>query len=169
MSDQRQIRRLFEQCIEQHADSLYRVALRLMGNRDLADELIQETYLNAWRGLESLKDETKMRGWLFAILRNQYTKILRSTSKTTQLPTTIPIEEVALARSEDAVQVEQQYRVQTAIDRLPDSQKIPTLLIVMEGLSVEEAAAVLSIPRGTVLSRLHRGRAKLKRWLTVDE
>ena len=67
-----QSRELFERCISQHADSLYRVAFRLSGRRELAEELVQETYLNAWNGIESLSDVSKMRGWMFAILRNQF-------------------------------------------------------------------------------------------------
>ena len=74
------LRDKFEAAVDQFADSMYRVAFRLTGNRELANELVQESYYQAWRSLGSLKDIQKMRSWMFAILRNQYTKQLRSES-----------------------------------------------------------------------------------------
>ncbi len=158
-------RDLFEQCIDQQSGSLYRVAFRLTGHRDLADELVQETYFSAWKGIESLRDDSKMRGWLFAILRNQYSKLLRKLPKTKSLneesseiasPDTSTAEETKLETKE---------LVQSAMEELDDDQKLPMLLVAMEGMSVGEAANVLDIPRGTVLSRLHRGRQKMKQTL----
>ena len=159
-------RQLFELCIEQHADSLYRTAFRLTGHRDLADELIQETYLSAWKSIESLRDNSKMRGWLFAILRNQYTKVLRKLPKSKSLN-----EDASEFLTDDAsefarTQLETQELVQLAIEKLDADQKLPMLLVAMEGMSVDEAASLLDIPKGTVLSRLHRARQKMKQALT---
>lgn len=157
----KELQRTYEDCVNQCADSMFRVAYRLTGNRTLAGELVQETYLNAWKGLESLTDPKKMRSWMFAILRNQYTNLLRKESraaKTTDLIDCIPAREPRESETSDAVQ--------DAIAMLDEKHRMPVLLVAMEGLSVEEAAEVLQVPKGTVLSRLHRGRSKLKELLT---
>lgn len=158
------IQQTYERCVETCADSLYRVAYRLTGDRVLASELVQETYLAAWKNLTSLADSNKMRSWMFAILRNQYSKLIRKESKTAQaseLAFDVPQQ---TAPSNETVD-----RVQQAIARLPENHRLPILLVAMEGLSVEEAAGVIGIPKGTVLSRLHRARQKLKAFLQDED
>jgi len=159
MSDDSQHRQLFERCIDQNVDSMYRVAFRLTGDRELASELVQETCLNAWRSIDSLKDAAKMRGWLFAILRNQFTKLLRKLPTARQLSQP---ESIQAAATQEADRSDTQEIVQQAIEQLDDIHKFPILLVSMEGMSVDAASEVLDVPRGTVLSRLHRGRKKLK-------
>lgn len=155
-----QLQQVFEDCVEACADSLYRVAFRLTSNKTLASELVQETYLNAWQNLGSLQDPKKMRSWIFAILRNQYSKLIRKESRA---PVTSRLAEPVVTGPEQ--REEQAGLVQSAIDELDDKHKLPILLVSMEGLSVEEAAGILDLPRGTVLSRLSRGREKLKQIL----
>ena len=70
-----QDRLTFEAAVKAFSESLYRVAFRLTGNHHTANELVQETYLGAWKNISQLKDHTKLRGWMFAILRNQFSKI----------------------------------------------------------------------------------------------
>ena len=160
MSDDSQPRQLFECCIEQNADSMYRVAYRLMGDREAASELVQETCLQAWRSIDSLRDPSRMRGWVFAILRNQYTKMLRKLPAESQL---VQPESVQASSAAETTNKERtQETVQQAIEQLDDRHKLPILLVSMEGMSVEAASEVLNVPRGTVLSRLHRGRKQLK-------
>lgn len=154
----------YEDCVEACADSLYRVAYRLTGNTTLAHELVQETYLNAWKSLNSLSDPKKMRSWMFSILRNQYTKLIRKESRAA-----VPSEHVNQAVDLASPNDELKDAVQAAIAKLDTKHRMPVLLVSMEGLSVDEAAAVLEIPRGTVLSRLHRGRQKLKELLLLDD
>ena len=104
-----------------------------------------------------------MRGWLFAILRNQYSKLIRKEARSTQ--TTEHLDAVAVFEKP----VDQTKEVvQLAIEQLDESHKMPLLLVSMEGMSVEQAAETLGIPRGTVLSRLHRAREKLKQILIRD-
>lgn len=159
MSADLQHQELFESCINQHADSMYRVAFRLTGDRELASELVQETYLHAWKGLGSLRDKTRMRSWVFGILRNQYTKLLRKLPKATQLAQPETVESSLREQAEpDSIR----EMVQKAVKQLDEKHKMPILLVSMEGMSVEEAGEILDVPRGTVLSRLHRGRKQLK-------
>ena len=157
----KQLQQLYEDCVESCADSMYRVAYRLTGNQTLAVELVQETYLNAWTNLSSLKDTDKLRGWMFAILRNQYSKLIRKESKAAT--TTEHLDQTAQQEQNNSSEIA--TTVQIAMDLLDDKHKLPLLLVSMEGMSVEEAAKALDIPRGTVLSRLSRGREKLKELL----
>ena len=101
---------------------------------------------------------------MFSILRNQYTKLLRKEKRNLQ---TIPhIEDVSKPeQTKDDVT----DRVQTALAALDEKHKLPVLLVSIEGMTVDEAAKVLDVPRGTVLSRLHRGRQKLKEILSRDQ
>lgn len=152
-------KREFEHAVELYADSLYRVAFRLTGKSDLASELVQETCLQAWQGLDSLRDRSRLRAWMFGILRFQYSKLLRRESRYSELPGGIAemIPDKAPPSKADVQEI-----VQTAIGKLDESYRLPILLVSMEGISVDEAAEILGLPRGTVLSRLHRGREKLK-------
>jgi RNA polymerase sigma-70 factor (ECF subfamily) len=156
-----QLRQLYEQCVERHAASLYRVAYRLTGRRDRADELVQETYLHAWRSLPSLRDPEKIRAWMFSILRKRLAKTRRQM---------IPMNELSTHRVEDLTDARERGPgpdpdvewLQAAINSLDDEHKFPLLLVSMEGLTTDEAATILKIPRGTVLSRLHRAREKIR-------
>ena len=151
-----------EMCIRD--SSLFRVAYRLTGNQTLAAELVQETYLNAWKSIGNLKDPDRMRAWMFSIMRNQYTKLLRLEKRS--VPTKEHLNDVSkpeIAENDTA------DRVQAALARLDDKHKLPVLLVSLEGMTVDEAAAILETPRGTILSRLHRGRQKLKQLLSEDQ
>ena len=164
MQTETQLHQQFEECVQQCADSLYRVAYRLTGNRTLAFELVQETYLNAWKSLPNLKDSNKIRSWLFAIMRNQFSKLLHKEKRNTQT-----IQQLATIPTSTLSDNDTTDRVQAALQTLNDIHRLPVLLVAIEGMSVEEAAGVLDVPRGTVLSRLHRGRAKLKEILSRDD
>ena len=129
----------------------------MTGNESLARELVQDTYLNAWKNLASLSDIQKMRGWMFAILRNQFTKQIRTEAR--KVPTSDQVERVAAI---PAAKNESHEMLHEALGQLDEKYKLPLLLVAMEQISVEEAAAILDLPRGTVLSRMHRGRQKLK-------
>ncbi len=147
---------------------MYRVAYRLTGQRELATELVQECYLQAWQNIGSLRDQEKMRAWMFSILRNQYLKLQRN-PKLSQLEAAeeAVVDQRTLLAAES--KVEQQAMIQGAIEQLDDSLKLPILLVSMEGLSAETAAEILGIPKGTVLSRLHRGRSRLKQLIEKEQ
>lgn len=157
-------RMLFEECVESCADSMYRVAWRLTGDSGAAEDLVQETFVQAWQKIDSLRDVAKMRSWMFAILRNQNLKAIRK-----KKPTASPdVEAVVDHRTDGSEKTEQASVVQGAIEQLEDEQRMPILLVSMEGMSVDEASEILDIPRGTVLSRMHRGRKRLKEILNRE-
>lgn len=155
-----ELRQLYEACVSACADSMYRVAYRLTSHPTLARELVQETYLQAWKNLGKLKERSKLRSWMFSILRNQYTKLIRKESKAAN--SIEHIEQVPEQSGLSDGESDSAGLVQTALATLEDKHRLPLLLVSMEGMSVEEAAKILSVPRGTVLSRLSRGRDKLK-------
>lgn len=158
-----QRRQRFEWCIEREADALFRVAFRLMGCREAAADVVQETYLQAWNGLAQLRECDKMRGWLFAILRNQSLKRRRKWRREFALDSD---NAPAMIETSADEATDRRDLVQFALNQLPDEQRWPLLLVTMEGWSVADAAEFLEIPNGTVLSRLHRGREKLRDVLT---
>ena len=158
----------FEQCIESCADGLFRVAFRLTCNRALASELVQETYLNAWRSLDSLKEPMRMRSWMFAILRNQYSKLIRKETKNVQSTEQMDSFAHDDISQEDTGLTTPTDRIQAALEQLDEKHKLPLLLVAMEQMSVEQAATILEVPQGTVMSRLHRGRQKLKEILNRE-
>jgi RNA polymerase sigma-70 factor (ECF subfamily) len=154
-------RQFFQLAVEQLADSTYRVAYRLLGHHELARELVQETYLAAWKNLSQLQDLSRLKSWLMGILRNQYTKQLTRERRHQHEALTIdpPIKNQG-HDSSDAVE--------EALAQLDEDQRLPILLVTMESWSVDEVAEMLSVPRGTVLSRLHRARQRLKTILLPD-
>lgn len=152
-------RRLYEHCVRDQAASMYRLAYRLTGSADLAEELVQTTFYCAWRSLHQLKDHSKMGGWMFSILRNQHAKLRRKRRGERELTDAMIDNLASNPHDSDGDTGE---AIQNAIQRLDDNHKLPLLLVAMEEYSIEAAAEALGWPRGTVLSRLHRGRQKLK-------
>ncbi len=141
--------------------ALRRFAQSLTRDRTVADDLVQETLargLGAWAGL---KDPARVRPWLFAILHNQWRQNHR-----TQRPSE-PLDEAA----DVAVAPEQpgaafQSQVLRALDGLPAEQAVVIRLIAVDDLAYQEVADLLGIPIGTVMSRLSRGRARLRELLS---
>jgi RNA polymerase sigma-70 factor, ECF subfamily len=160
MTPNDQDRMTFEAAVEAFSESLYRVAFRLTGNHHTASELVQETYLGAWRNIAQLNDQTKLRGWLFAILRNQFSKICQR-----QRVNLADLGELDVIPASQTPSNDLREMVQEAIQRLNDDLRLPMLLVSMEGWTVAETAELLEIPQGTVLSRLHRGRDRLRQYL----
>lgn len=153
--------------------SLYNTALRLSGNAQDAADLVQETYLRAYRTFENFRPGTNCRAWLFTILRsvhiNRGLKARRETG-------TLSVDQLegrfqqflatpAAAESElgaiEAWGVRWAPEVEKALRTLPEIFREPVLLVDVEGLSYDEAAAVLGCPVGTVRSRLFRARRLL--------
>lgn len=139
---------------------MFRVAFRLSGDRELALEIVQETWLGAWKNIGQLRNRDQLKSWLFGILRNQY---LKSVDKLTRQPKLELIDNM-VSRSDGPNEMQQ--AVQQAIGELDDDQRMSVLLVSMEGWSTQEAADLLGVPQGTVLSRLHRGRQRLKEILS---
>lgn len=161
-----ELRKRFEECVDAHAESMFRVAYRLTGCHGLASELVQETFAAAWKNLNTIDDPKRIRSWMFAILRNQFHKSKRNRIQISQMDST---DEGAIPNESDISEFERNENrdlVQRALSTLNPEQRMPLLLVSMEGMTVDEAAEVMQIPRGTVLSRLHRGKQQVKEFIS---
>ena len=161
------------------ADQVYRVARRLVGSREEAEDLVQETYARAFRSWRSFTPGTNMRAWLLRILTNLNVDRGRRIQRT---PQTQPLEEtdyylankVASAAGEEVldqdVVVERlsQDSVVSALSELPPQFRDVVVLVDIGDFTYADAAQILDIPMGTVMSRLHRGRRLLKQTLAEE-
>jgi RNA polymerase sigma-70 factor (ECF subfamily) len=137
---------------------LRRYARALAGERAAADDLVQDTLERAWSKLHLYRRGTDLRAWLFTVMHNVHVNRLRATRPTDPLEDEMP-ELAQRATQGDALMVRDLDRAVTA---LPVAQREVLLLVALEDLSYEEAARVLDIPIGTVMSRLARAREKLR-------
>ena len=158
--------------------SLYSAAMRLTRNPADAEDLVQETYLRAYRGYEGFKAGTNLKAWMYRILTNAY---LNDYRKKQRRPTETDLEAVEdlylyrrlgpdagkLGRSveDELAGLFVDHEVKQAVEDLPDHYRIPILLADVEGFAYAEIAEILDVPIGTVMSRLHRGRKQLQKRL----
>ena len=155
-----------------HMDVLYNFALRTTGNQDDAHDLLQETYLKAYRFWDKYEKGTNIRAWLFRIMKNSYINRYR---KETKEPDKVDYEDIEnfyntiRAESTDPNDLQKQLygnllgdEVTKALQELPDDFRTVVILCDIEGLTYEEIAEFVECPIGTVRSRLHRGRKLLQ-------
>ncbi|NIR46702.1 MAG: sigma-70 family RNA polymerase sigma factor [Gemmatimonadetes bacterium] len=164
-------RRRFEREVLPHLDTLRRVALRFAGGEADADDLVQETLLKAFRAWGRLRDDSNVRAWLLTILRNTYINLWRRPRRRAVhlelgAAESLPLQISGVGNPEKRFfhkQVDPDIRA--AIDDLPDEYRTAFLLQVLEGHGCESIAGILSVPVGTVKSRVHRARNALRRQL----
>ncbi|MEK6589524.1 MAG: sigma-70 family RNA polymerase sigma factor [Nitrospinota bacterium] len=168
----------FEELALPHIDSLYNFALKLTGNVTEAEDLVQETYLKAYRFFHKYKKNTYIKAWLFRILKNTFINIYRRKKKEpekidfnsvekfidqlTDTNSSIFKDDISNDMLKDILNDE----VKLAVDALPEEFRTVILLFDIEGFSYQEIAGILGCPVGTVMSRLHRGRKILYKNLT---
>ena len=160
-------------------DSLYGAALRLTRNPSDAEDLVQETYLKAYRGFGGFQEGTNLRAWLYRILTNTFINTYRSKKRRPEETELDEVEDLYLYRKLGGLEAAAAGRsaedelmdwftdgeVKDAVDGLPENFRIPVVLADVEGFSYKEIADMLDIPIGTVMSRLHRGRKALQKQL----
>jgi len=177
-NDARERVRFEEEALEL-ADQVYRVARRMVGTREEAEELVQDTYSRAFRSWKSFTPGTNMRAWLLRILTNLNTDRGRKIQRT---PDQQPLEEsdYYLANRLAAVEGEQALEQDRVVERLSQGGVVDALtevphdfrdvvvLVDIGEFSYADAAQILDVPIGTVMSRLHRGRRILKQKLAEE-
>lgn len=157
----------FESYVVPEMQLLYRVALRLTGQPADAEDLVQDTLVRAYRALDRF-DGAYPRAWLLTILRNTHINRGRRQRPLLLRTDDLAVTDVGPVRdsvpsSEDVVLSEQfEGVVVEALAALSDQHRLVIELVDIEGLSYQEAAERLGVPRGTVMSRLHRGRARIR-------
>lgn len=169
-------RERFTALISEHLDGLFRTALRLTRNRANAEDLLQETFLRAWRSFHTFQPGTNARAWLYRILMNAHIDAYR---RTTREPEVVDQDDVDEFYLYSKVQESDEFKragnpeeallsqlmdadVVGALEALPDTFRAVVVLADIEGFSYKEIAEILDIPIGTVMSRLHRGRRQLQ-------
>jgi RNA polymerase sigma-70 factor (ECF subfamily) len=169
----------FERDAMQYAPQLYSAALRMTRNPADAEDVVQETFLKAYRAYHTFQEGTNLRAWLYRILTNTYINRYR---KQQRRPSEVELGELedfylykrmgepgvsSASPSAESEVLEQivDSDVRDALDALPDHFRMPVLLADVEGFSYKEIADMLDIPIGTVMSRLHRGRKALQKRL----
>jgi RNA polymerase sigma-70 factor (ECF subfamily) len=161
----------FEREAIPHSDILYNYALRMTGNADDARDLLQETFLKAFRFWDKYEKGTNVRAWLFRIMKNTYINVYR---KAVKEPDTVDYNDIQnfynIIRedSTDANDLQEKLfghllddDVTKALESLPEEFRTVVILCDIEGLTYEEIAEFVECPVGTVRSRLHRGRKLL--------
>ncbi len=163
--------RAFEGEALEHADLLYNYALRMTGNPADADDLVQETYLKAYRFWDRYEQGTNIRAWLFRILKNSYINRYRKESKEPGMVDYDDIQNFYSSIRTNTINDESPDAafdrmlddvVSSAVLELPEDFRTVVILCDIEGLTYEEIAEFVDRPLGTVRSRLHRGRKLLQ-------
>ncbi|HEX5476892.1 MAG TPA: sigma-70 family RNA polymerase sigma factor [Burkholderiales bacterium] len=137
---------------------LRRYARALAGDRASADDLVQDTLERAWAKLHLYRRGSDLRAWLFTVMHNVHVNKIRAARPTESLEEEMP-ELAQRAAQGDALLVRDLDR---SIAALPEEQRAVLLLVTLEDMSYEEVARTLSVPMGTVMSRLSRAREKLR-------
>ena len=163
----------------EYMPSLYAAAVRMTRNPSDAEDLVQETYLKAYRGFGGFQEGTNLKAWLYRILTNTFINSYRSKKRRPDETELDEVEDLYLYRRLGGLEAAQAGRsaedelmdwftdteVKDAIEALPEQFRLAVLLADVEGFSYKEIAEILDIPIGTVMSRLHRGRKALQKAL----
>lgn len=176
-------RRSFADVADEHLDRLYGFCVHLTSDPHDAEDLVQETLIRAMRAYGDLRDTSRAKGWLFAIATNVWRDLFRARGRQVatvpfdtleadgddfSLFQTIAIEDPFPYSDElhlDFLRLFRDDDVQAVFGSITPVFRLPLILTVVHGFSCKEAAAILAIPLGTLLSRLHRGRKQLERGL----
>jgi RNA polymerase sigma-70 factor (ECF subfamily) len=155
----------FQVLAESYGTDLYRYAMWICGNDALAKDLVQETYLRAWKALDKLNDTRAAKSWLITILRREYARTFeRKVPKFSDVDTVVVVEEREL-EPEDRTEIR---LLRQGILKLPPKYREPLLMQVVLGYSCEEIARALDISKSAVMTQLFRAREQLKTRLQKD-
>jgi RNA polymerase sigma-70 factor (ECF subfamily) len=158
--------RAFESLVRDYQADVWRFAYHLTHNRATAEDVTQEAFLRAYRGLASYKGQAKFTSWLLRIARNCAIDSYRKTRRETPTP---PDPDAPADRAVSGPAAEERVRINEAIRRLPVPLREPFVVIEVLGFSYQEASTILGLRVGTVKSRMHRARAALIQALTERE
>jgi RNA polymerase sigma-70 factor (ECF subfamily) len=162
-----------------YMSALYSAALRMTRNPADAEDLVQETFLRAYRGFGSFEEGTNLKAWLYRILTNTYINQYRAKKRRPEESELEEAEDFYLFRRLGGLEAADANRtpeteflerlpedeVKEALEALPDQFRMAVILADIEGFSYKEIAEIMDVPVGTVMSRLHRGRRRLQKLL----
>jgi RNA polymerase sigma-70 factor (ECF subfamily) len=162
-----------------YMSALYAAAMRMTRNPADAEDLLQETYLRAYRGFEGFREGTNLKAWLYRILTNTFINTYRAKKRRPDQVELDDVEDFFLyrrlggleaadaARSTETEVLESipDSEVKEALESIPEQFRMAVILADVEGFSYKEIAEILDVPIGTVMSRIHRGRRALQQKL----
>ena len=155
----------FNQLAQTYGTDLYRYAMWICGNDALAKDLVQETYLRAWKALDNLKDQKAVKSWLITILRREYARTFeRKVPKFTDVDKVVVPEDREL-EPEDRTEIK---LLRQSILELAPKYREPLLMQVVLGYSCQEISEALDISKSAVMTQLFRAREQLKSRLRKD-
>lgn len=165
MTDSTDKTKRFNQLAESYSTDLYRYAMWICGNDALAKDLVQETFLRAWRALDKLNDVAAAKSWLITILRREYARTFER-----KVPKFTDVDQVVVPDDDELEPDERTERdlLRRGILRLEPKYRDPLLLQVVFGHSCAEIAVQLNISNSAVMTQLFRAREKLKTLLQKD-
>ncbi len=155
----------FEENALGHAPALYRMALYLSGNREDAEDLVQEVFIKARASFHTLKNIDKCKSWLCSILYRKFVDEYRKRKNHVEL-FDLPAKEEEEEQWPHDITAGQ---LKTALDRLDPKYRLPVVAHFLSGQSYQEIAAQLDLPIGTVMSRIHRAKKALRKDLTSNK
>lgn len=150
-----------------HIPAMRAFAISLTHNPAVADDIVQDTLIKAWNGLEGFEPGTNMRAWLFTILRNTFYSMRRKSRREVADPDGEISGSVPIRPDHDGRLEMRDF--QAALQMLPVEQREALILVGAEGFSHEEAAETCGVPVGTIKSRVNRARRRLAELLDMDE
>ena len=182
-TDDAALRERFERDVLPLLPSLYGAAMRMTRNPADAEDLVQDTYLRAYRGFEGFKEGTNLKAWLYRILTNSFINTYRKKQREPQvvegpddldewyLYDRLGGRSVEVSAENEVLDQIPDAEVKAALESLPETFRLAVLLADVEGFSYKEIAEIMGVPIGTVMSRLHRGRKGLEKalWETAKE
>lgn len=157
----------FNRMVADHGPTLFRIAFRLVGDRQEAEDMTQEAFRSAWKSRESFQPGGSERAWLASILRRRVTDNWRRPKPPTVLAGDGTFE-VGANDDPESLRNELSDEMQQALARLSHELRETLLLVVVAELTHQEAADLLGIPLGTVLSRVSRARGQLRKHLSAE-
>ena len=173
-SDTSQLGWDFETATMPFVDSLFNTAFRLTRNAQDAEDLVQETYLKAYRHYDKFQEGTNLKAWLFKIMKNSFINNYRKKQRVPPQSDFADLEGSLESRviqdgrgrikdpEEEFLETIVDEQVQSALDSLPADYRMAVVLADLENFSYKEIAEILDVPVGTVMSRLYRGRKQLE-------
>ena len=182
-TDEQALRERFERDVLPLLPSLYGAALRMTRNPADAEDLVQDTYLRAFRGFAGFQEGTNLKAWLYRILTNSFINTYRKKQRQPQtvdgpddidewyLFDRLGARNVEASAEDEVLDSLPDDDVKAALESLPENFRLPVLLADVEGFSYKEIAEIMDTPIGTVMSRLHRGRKALEKalWETARQ
>ncbi len=159
-------RRRFDHIVSGHYHDMYRFAAWLSRDRSIAEDVVQEALLRAWKSLDGLRDDAAAKHWLLTIVRRENARYFeRRRLETVDIDGLTPSQEAGLSEEPD----EKIDELRAAIYRLDDDYREPLVLQVLMGYSTNEIAELMGLTQGAVLTRLHRARLKLRDKVTSGD